>query len=80
MEVDNKPFKFILPLEVKVFQCYTCMLHCTLCLLFMLKFFRVINFRVFHYPRKFFNNEIFPDYSLLGYFYDMLQLQGYDYY
>ena len=23
MEVDNKPFKFILPFEVKVFQCYT---------------------------------------------------------
>ena len=25
MEVNNKPFKFILPFEVKVFQCYTCM-------------------------------------------------------
>ena len=29
----------------------------------MLKIFRVINFRRFHYPRKFFNNEIFPDYG-----------------
>ena len=25
IEVDNKPFIFILPFEVKVFQCYTCM-------------------------------------------------------
>ena len=25
IEVDNKPFKFILPFEVKVFQCYICM-------------------------------------------------------
>ena len=25
MEVDNKHFKFILPFEAKVFQCYTCM-------------------------------------------------------
>ena len=25
MEVDNKTFKFILPFEVKVLQCYTCM-------------------------------------------------------
>ena len=25
MEVDNKPFKFILPFEVQVFQCYKCM-------------------------------------------------------
>ena len=23
-EVDNKPLKFILPFEVKVFQCYIC--------------------------------------------------------
>ena len=23
LEVDNKPFKFILPFEVKVFQCYS---------------------------------------------------------
>ena len=25
IEVDNKPFKFNLPFEVKVFQCYMCM-------------------------------------------------------
>ena len=29
----------------------------------MLKFFCVINFCEFYYPRKFFNNEIFPDYG-----------------
>ena len=33
------------------------------CLLFLLKNFRLINFRGFHYPRKIFNNEIFPDYG-----------------
>ena len=35
LEVDNKPLKFILPFEVKVFQCYTCVykkkLHCVYC-------------------------------------------------
>ena len=36
----------------------------SLCVLFMLKIFRVINFRGFHYPRKFFNNETFPDYGI----------------
>ena len=25
LEVDNKPLKFILPFEVKVFQCHKCM-------------------------------------------------------
>ena len=25
MEIDNKPFKFVLLFEVKVFQSYTCM-------------------------------------------------------
>ena len=30
----------------------------------MLNFFRVINFRGFRYPRKFFSNEIFPDYGI----------------
>ena len=25
LEVDNKSFKFILPYEVKIFQCYMCM-------------------------------------------------------
>ena len=32
--------------------------------LFVLKIFRVINFCGFHYPRKIFNNEIFPDYGI----------------
>ena len=31
----------------------------------MLKLFRIINFRGFHYPKKFFNNKIFPDYGIL---------------
>ena len=31
--------------------------------LFLLKNFRLINFCGFHYPRKIFNNEIFPDYG-----------------
>ena len=39
-------------------------LHCIPCLLFVLKIVRVINFRGFHYPRKIFNNEIFPDYGI----------------
>ena len=45
---------------------YACInkLHCIPCLLFVLKIVRVINFRGFHYPRNFFNNEIFPDYSI----------------
>ena len=30
----------------------------------MLKNFRVIDFRGFHYPQKFFSNEIFPDYGI----------------
>ena len=34
----------------------------------MLKIVRVINFREFHYPRKFFNNEIFPDYGRSRFF------------
>ena len=44
---------------------YACInkLHCILCLLFVLKFFRIINFYGFHYPRNFFNNEIFSDYG-----------------
>ena len=29
----------------------------------MLKIVHVINIRGFHYPRKFFNNEMFPDYG-----------------
>ena len=63
IEVGSKPFKSILPFEVSI-TC-TCMnkLHCIPCLLFVLKIIRVINFCGFHYPRKFFNNEIFPDYS-----------------
>ena len=31
----------------------------------MLKYFCVINFHGFHYPRKYFNNEILPDYSII---------------
>ena len=34
-------------------------LHCIPYLLFVLKIVRVINFRGFHYPRKFFNNDIY---------------------
>ena len=41
-------------------------LHYIACLLFVLKIVHVINFRGFHYPRKFFNNEIFPDYSIIN--------------
>ena len=55
IEVDNKAFKSILPFEVSV-TC-TCInkLHCGIpCLLFVLKIVRVINFRGFYYPRKFF--------------------------
>ena len=66
IEVDSKPFKSILPFEVKCYM--TCMykkLHCILCLLFVLNIVHVINFREFHYPRKFFNNEMFPDYGTL---------------
>ena len=67
IEVDSKPSKSILPFEVKCYM--TCMykkLHCIPCLLFVLKIVRVTNFRGFHYPRKFFNNEIFPDYGILN--------------
>ena len=32
--------------------------------LFVLKIFSVINFCGFHYPRKIFNNKIFPDYGI----------------
>ena len=65
IEVDSKPFESILLFEVSV-TC-PCMnkLHCIPCLLFVLKIVRVTNFCGFHYPRKFFNNEIFPDYSTL---------------
>ena len=31
----------------------------------MVNCFHVINFRGFHYLRKFFSNEIFPDYGML---------------
>ena len=64
VEVDSKLFKPILPLEVKCYM--TCMYkkrHCIPYLLLMLKIVRVINFRWFHYPRRFFNNEIFPNYG-----------------
>ena len=72
IEVDTKPFKSILPFKVKLFQRYTCMYKQSFiaqlpCLLFVLKNFRVINFRRFHYPQNFFNNEIFPDYSIPAY-------------
>ena len=66
IEVDSKPFKCILPFEVSYSVTCACIneLHCIPCLLFVLKIVRVINFRGFHYPRKFFNNEIFPDYGI----------------
>ena len=69
IEVYSKPFKCILPFEVSVTCACINKLHCIPCLLFVLKIVRVINFRTvinfrgFHYPRKFFNNEIFPDYG-----------------
>ena len=63
LEVDNKPLKFILPFEVKYSSVTSVCIKVSLCLLFMLKFFRVINFRRFHYPRKFFSNKIFPDHG-----------------
>ena len=31
----------------------------------MVNYFRVINFRGFHYPQNFFSNEVFPDYGML---------------
>ena len=65
IEVDNKPFKSILPFEVKCYM--TCMYkkrYYIPCLLFVLKIVRVINFRGFHYPRKICNNEIFPGYGI----------------
>ena len=65
IEVDNKPFESILPFEVSVTCACMNKLHCIPCLLFVLKIVRVINFRGFHYPRKFFNNEIFPDYGII---------------
>ena len=64
IEVDNKPFKSILPFEVSVTCACINKLHCIPCLLFVLKIVCVINFCGFHYPRKFFNNEIFPDYGI----------------
>ena len=67
IEVDSKPFKSILPFEVSVTCACINKLHCIPCLLFMLKIVRVINFCGFHYPQNFFNNEIFPDYSILSY-------------
>ena len=63
IEVDSKTFKSILPFEVSVTGACINKLHCIPCLLFVLKIVLVINFRGFHYPRKFFNNEIFPDYG-----------------
>ena len=68
IEVDNKPFKSILPFKVSVTCACINKLHCIPCLLFVLKIVCVINFRGFHYPRKFFNNEIFPDYGSLELF------------
>ena len=65
IEVDSKPFKCILPFKVSVTCACINKLHCIPCLLFVLKIVRVINFRGFHYPRKFFNNEIFPNYGTI---------------
>ena len=65
IEVDSKPFESILPFKVTVTCACINKLHCIPCLLFVLKIVRVINFRGFHYPRKFFNNKIFPDYGIV---------------
>ena len=63
IEVDSKPFESILPFEISVTCACINKLHCIPCLLFVLKIVCVINFCRFHYPRKFFNNKIFPDYG-----------------
>ena len=65
IEVDSKPFESILPFVVSVTCACMNKLHCIPCLLFVLKIVCAINFRGFHYPRKFFNNEIFADYGIL---------------
>ena len=63
IEVDSKPFESFFPFKVSVTCACMNKLHCIPCLLFVLKIVRVINFCGFHYPRKIFNNEIFPDYD-----------------
>ena len=65
IEVDGKPFESILPFEVSVTCACMNKLHCIPCLLFVLKIVHVINFHGFLYPRKIFNNEIFPDYGII---------------
>ena len=66
LEVDNKfkPLKFILPFEVKYSSVTSARIKVSLHLLFMLKFFCVINVCRFHYPQKIFSNKIFPDYGI----------------
>ena len=66
IEVDSKPFESILPFKVSATCACINKLHCIPCLLFVLKIVRVINFRGFHYPRKFSNNKIFPDYGIFS--------------
>ena len=63
IELDSNPFESIFPFKISVTCACMNKLHCIPCLLFVLKIVRVINFCGFHYPRKNFNNEIFPDYG-----------------
>ena len=64
IEVDNKPFKFILPFEVSV-TC-ACINKTSLRTLFIIhvKFFSCKKFLWVSLPMKIFNNEIFPDYGI----------------
>ena len=43
--------------------CVYIYVDCTTCCYSLLKIFRVINFRGFSQPRKYFNNENFPNYG-----------------
>ena len=40
----------------------------------MFKNFRVKNFRGYHCPRKFFSNEIFPDYDNMKFYLEIYAL------
>ena len=65
LEIDNKPLKFILLFEVKVFQCYArvCVNKNFIVFIIHVKNFCVINFCGFHYPRNFLATKYFPDYG-----------------
>ena len=67
VEVDSKlnllnPFS-LLKLKYSNVAC-ACINKTSLHIAGTLFIFRVINFRGFHCPRKFLNNEIFPDYGI----------------